>query len=104
MRDYNIDEAREIMKNHHHNDLVITSHFEERCLYRKLDINYIVNCLLNEIPLSISKTTNNRFKLIYPHETKSSMDLYVIIEIDENCIVKLITAYSNNRGRREREQ
>ena len=45
MRDYNIDEAREIMKNHHHNDLVITSHFEERCLYRKLDINYIVNAI-----------------------------------------------------------
>ncbi len=45
----------------------------------------------------------NRFKLVYPHETKITMDLYVIIEIDENSIITIITAYPNDKRRRERE-
>lgn len=104
MRDYNIDEAREILKNYAPDDLRIIPHLQERWLERDFKINYIVDCLLNEIPLSISKTMVNRFKLIYPHETKPSMDLYVIIEIDEYGIVKIITAYPNDKRRREREQ
>ena len=43
-----------------------------------------MDCLLNTIPLAISKTYYNRFKLIYPHETKPTMDLYVIIEISDD--------------------
>ena len=104
MRDYNIDEARAILKNYDPDDLRIIPHLQERWLERDFKINYIVDCLLNEIPLSISKTMVNRFKLIYPHETKPSMDLYVIIEIDEYGIVKIITAYPNDKRRREREQ
>lgn len=104
MRDYNIDDARETLKNHDPNDLKIIPHLQQRWLERDFEINYVVNCLLNEIPLSISKTMVNRFKLIYPHETKPSMDLYVIIEIDEYGIVTVITAYPNDRWRREHEK
>ena len=82
----------------------IIPHLQERWLERDFEIDYVVDCLLNEIPLSISKTMVNRFKLIYPHETKPSMDLYVIIEIDEYGIVKMITAYPNDKRRRERER
>ncbi|AMK15104.1 hypothetical protein [Methanobrevibacter olleyae] len=46
----------------------------------------------------------NRFKLVYPHETKSTMDLYVIIEIDDYRIVKIITAYPVDKRRRECER
>lgn len=102
--DYNIDEAREILKNHNSNDLKLIPHFEERWLERDFEINYVVKCLLNDIPLSISKTMANRFKLVYPHETKSTMDLYVIIEIDDYRIVKIITAYPVDKRRRERER
>jgi hypothetical protein len=35
---------------------------------RDYNLNYVANCLVNEVPLSISKTCENRFKLIYPHE------------------------------------
>ena len=62
-----------------------------------------MDCISNEIPLSISKTRMNRFKLVYPHETKITMDLYVIIEIDANSIITIITAYPNDKRRRERE-
>ncbi|MDO5841753.1 MAG: hypothetical protein Q4Q24_00595 [Methanobrevibacter ruminantium] len=103
MKDYNIYEVIKILNNHDPNDLKIIPHLQERWLERDFRINYIVDCISNEIPLSISKTRMNRFKLVYPHETKITMDLYVIIEIDENSIITIITAYPNDKRRRERE-
>lgn len=103
MKDYNIYEVIKILNNHDPNDLKIIPHLQERWLERDFRINHIVDCISNEIPLSISKTRMNRFKLVYPHETKITMDLYVIIEIDENSIITIITAYPNDKRRRERE-
>ena len=103
MKDYNIYEVIKILNNHDPNDLKIIPHLQERWLERDFRINYIVDCISNEIPLSISKTRMNRFKLVYPHETKITMDLYVIIEIDENSIITIITAYPNDKRRREGE-
>ena len=65
--------------------------------------NYIMDCLSNQIPLSISKTYINRFKLIYPHETKKTLDLYIIIEVNDGDI-SVITAYPKNKKRREHER
>ena len=104
MRDYNIDKAREILKSQNPSNLKIIPHVEERWLERDFEINYTVNCLLNTIPLSISKTYYNRFKLIYPHETKLTMDLYVIIEIGDDENVTIITAYPEEKKRREHER
>ena len=66
MRDYDIDEARDILKSQNPVNLKIIPHVEERWLERDFEINYTVDCLLNTVPLSISKTYYNRFKLIYP--------------------------------------
>ena len=77
---------------------------EERWLERDFKINYTVDCLVNNIPLSISKTNYNRFKLIYPHETKPTMDLYVIIEISDDENVSVITVYPEEKKRREHER
>ncbi len=104
MRDYDIDEARDILKSQDPVNLKIIPHVEERWLERDFEINYTVDCLLNTVPLSISKTFYNRFKLIYPHETKSTMDLYVIIEISDNENVSIITVYPEEKKRREHER
>ena len=104
VRDYNIDEAREILKSQDLDNLKIIPQVEERWLERDFKINYTVDCLINKIPLSISKTYNNRFKLIYPHETKPTMDLYVIIEISDNENVSVITGYPEEKKRREHER
>ena len=104
MRDYDIDEARDILKSQNPVNLKIIPHVEERWLERDFEINYTVDCLLNTVPLSISKTYYNRFKLIYPHETKSTMDLYVIIEISDNENVSIITVYPEEKKRREHER
>lgn len=104
MRDYDIDEARDILKSQDPVNLKIIPHVEQRWLERDFEINYTVDCLLNKVPLSISKTYHNRFKLIYPHETKSTMDLYVIIEISDNENVSIITVYPEEKKRREHER
>ncbi|MBQ2665769.1 hypothetical protein [Methanobrevibacter sp.] len=104
VRDYNIDEAREILKSQDPNNLKIIPHVEERWLERDFKINYTVDCLINKIPLSISKTYYNRFKLIYPHETKPTMDLYVIIEISDDENISVITVYPEEKKRREHER
>ena len=104
VRDYNIDEAREILKSQDSNSLKIIPHVEKRWLERDFKINYTVDCLINNIPLSISKTYHNRFKLIYPHETKPTMDLYVIIEISDDENVSIITVYPEEKMRREHER
>ena len=70
VRDYNIDEAREILKSQDPDNLKIIPHVEERWLERDFESNYTVDCLINKIPLSISKTYYNRFKL-YIHMKQS---------------------------------
>jgi hypothetical protein len=44
----------------------------------------------------------NRFKTIYPHKNKDSMDLYIIIEITDYGNVEIVTVYPFSKSRRER--
>ena len=104
MMDYNIDQARDILKSQNKEDLRIIPHLEQRWIERDFEIDYVVDCLFNQVPLSISKTVHNRFKLIYPHETKKTMDLYIIIEISETKTITVITAYPDEKRRREYER
>ena len=76
---------------------------EERWLERDFEIDYTMDCLLNTIPLAISKTYYNRFKLIYPHETIKFQDLYIVIGINDDEKITIITVYCFDKRRRERE-
>jgi len=75
----------------------------KRSVQRKVPIKYIEKCIKSIEPLGISKTMENRFMLIYPHETKSSEDVYIIIEIDDYQEIMVITTYTNTIQRRIRE-
>lgn len=59
--------------------------------------------LINEDFLSISKTSENRFKLIYHHPYNENLDLYIIIEIQDNREIEIVTVYPFKKSRRERE-
>jgi hypothetical protein len=59
--------------------------------------------LVNETLLSISKTSENRFKLIYHHPHNDNLDLYIIIEIQDNKEIKIVTVYPFKKSRREHE-
>ena len=81
----------------------MNKHVLKNWFKRNIDFNYIEECLCNKIPLSISKTMENRFKLIYPHPTNNNEDLYIIIQISDYHEIEIITIYSFDIKRRERE-
>lgn len=103
MRDYNINEVIKILKHHNPNEIYASPHILENCFERNYSLNYVFVSLLEKIPLSISKTCENRFLLIYPHETIKSQDLYIVIEIDDYEKITIVTVYCFDKRRRERE-
>lgn len=68
MINFNIEDVQNILRKCNVNDLVVHPHILDNWFERDYNLNYVANCLVNEVPLSISKTCENRFKLIYPHE------------------------------------
>lgn len=103
MLDYNIEDAQRILKSFDYTYLRLENHVLDNWFERDINFDYLYDCLSSRMLLGISKTTENRFKLIYPHEKLKSKDLYIIIEIDDFERIKVITAYSFSKNRRERE-
>lgn len=103
MFDYTIEDAQRILKSFDGADLRLDNHVLDNWFERNVNFNYIFDCLTDKMLLSISKTTENRFKLIYSHEYIKSKDFYIVIEIDEFERITVITAYSFSKRRRERE-
>lgn len=103
MLDYTIEDAQGILKSFDSSELRLDSHVLDNWFERDINFDYIFECLNDKMLLSISKTMENRFKLIYPHETVKSQDLYIIIEIDDFERITVKTAYSFSKTRRQRE-
>jgi hypothetical protein len=103
MFDYTIEDAQRILKSFDSADLRLSNHVLDNWFKRDTDFDYIFNCLKDNNLLSISKTSKNRFKLIYPHKISKAKDFYVIIEIDDFEKITVITAYSFSNSRRQRE-
>ena len=103
MRDYNINDLIKILKCHNPNEIYLSPHVLENCFERDYSLNYVHSCLLEKIPLSISKTSENRFLLIYPHETIKFQDLYIVIGINDDEKITIITVYCFDKRSRERE-
>lgn len=76
-------------------DFRIIKHALNRINIREITIEYIEKSLKSLEPLGINKTRENRFSLIYPHETKSSEDLYIIIEINDFKEIEVIACILN---------
>ena len=102
MRDYNIQDAQEIIQNYNPNFLRFDDHIFKDWFERGYSHQYVAECLFEKIPLGINKTTENRFKLIYPHEKNKNLDLYIFIEIGDYRGLKVMTAYDFDKRRRER--
>lgn len=103
MFDYNIEDAQRILKSFDGDDLILGNHIFDNWFERNVNFDHIFDCLTDKMLLSISKTTENRFKLIYPHKYNKSKDFYIVIEIDDFERIIVITAYSFSKRRRERE-
>ena len=79
--------------------LELTNHFIKRSIIRHISIDYVKEMLLNEEPLGLLSSYENRFKVFYPSENKK-FDLIVVIAIEDGKVV-VLTAYEDNISKRE---
>ena len=107
--DYNIEQVIDILTNLKKIEITEekireTRHTNHRFGRRSLQFSRdtVYNSLINKIPVGISKSNYNTFKIIHEHPKRRSQDIYIVIAIDEDENVKLITVYSHNRKRRVR--
>lgn len=56
-----------------------------------LDRKIVYDSLIDSNPVLIGKSDFNSFKLIYEHPKKSSEDIYVIISLDDNENILIVT-------------
>ncbi len=102
MIDYDLYQVYDILKKLDINDLRQGSHVLDNWFSRNYDFAYVADCFVNQIPLGVTKTYHNRFKLIFKNKNESE-DLYIIIEIGDNEEVTIVTIYPFNKCRRVRE-
>lgn len=81
--DPNVEEAK-IRESKH-----VMKSFDLRSSF--LDRKIVYDSLINKNPVLIGKSDLNSFKLIYEHPEKSGEDIYVIISLDDNENILLVT-------------
>ena len=104
MFDYNIEDAQRIIKSFDSADLRLDNHVLDNWFDREINFDYLFECLKNKMLVGISKTRENRFKLIYPHDRIKTKDLYIVVEIDDFEKIRIITVYTYSKSRRLREK
>lgn len=57
---------------------MVHPHILDNWFERDYNLNYVANCLVNEVPLSISKTCENRLNL-FIHMKKIKMMIYILL-------------------------
>ncbi|QUH23450.1 hypothetical protein HYG87_06590 [Methanobacterium alkalithermotolerans] len=67
-----------------------------------LNREIIYDSLINKKPVSLSKTSHDTFKVIYEHPSRTSQDLYLILQFDEMENILIVTVYTNSIERRVR--
>ncbi|WP_295870622.1 hypothetical protein [uncultured Methanobrevibacter sp.] len=78
MINFNIEDVQNILRKCNVNDLVVHPHILDNWFERDYNLNYVANCLVNEVPLSISKTCENRLNL-FIHMKKIKMMIYILL-------------------------
>jgi hypothetical protein len=103
--DWDIYEILSFLKDIPENKIVFTGHVKEKIKDREIPYDLIVNSILNETPLAISKQDFSKFKVKYPFKyDKSRYDLVIIILVEPvTKTLKVITTYKENVKKRVRE-
>lgn len=81
-----------------------SNHLMDSFSKRTGDVNseMVYDCLFNRYPVLIGKSSYNRFKVVYEHPTRSSQDIYIIIEVAESENILIVTVYIHTNERRIR--
>ncbi len=107
IKEYTVNEAMEILKNLDSNSIEEdmfrnTKHVNYSNNKRHEDPNEIYNLLINHENEGILKSNYNTFKIFYSHPRKKSKDLCIVIAINDNRGIKLITTFNQPKERRVR--
>ncbi|KAF5039949.1 hypothetical protein [Methanobacterium aggregans] len=102
--DWDIYEILSFLKDIREDKIVFTGHVKEKIEDRGISYDTIVNSILNETPLAISKQNFSKFKVKYPFKNNESRyDLVVVVAVEHvTKSLKVITTYKENVKKRVR--
>lgn len=101
VRDYSLREALNIFCNVNHSATVhLKFHFQEKNQERHSNLESWIKTFFNHKLLGIMKQEYNKFKLCYKHPFKEQKDLYLIVVINEDISMSMLTTYGGNISRR----
>ncbi len=104
MRDYSLKDALNIFCNVDESaTLNLKFHFQQNNNWRHSDPNSWIDVFFGHRLLGLIKQEENKFKLCYKHPSKSQKDLYLIILINCDESMDLITTYEASINRRKGE-
>ena len=88
MRDYDIKQVINILESDP--NISLSKHSMDRWFLRDIDLDHVKECL-NTLPVAIIKQNYNLFKLLYPHKSRKTFDIAIIIHIDDFENLKIVT-------------
>lgn len=101
MKEYSLKEALKIFCNVDESTIVhVKFHFHVNNHKRHSNPNMWTKVFFKHELLGIMKQEENKFKLCYKHPSKNQKDLYLIIVINDDNSMDLITTYEGNISRR----
>lgn len=104
MKDYSLKEALNVFCNVNQSSAVyLKFHFQENNHLRHNDPHSWVGVFFDHQLLGLMKQEENKFKLCYKHPRKRKKDLYLIISINDDNSMDLITTYEASINRRKGE-
>lgn len=101
MKDYSLTEAFKIFCNVDESSTVhVKFHFQLNNHKRHVNPNIWVDIFFEHLLLGIIKQEENKFKLCYKHPSKNQKDSYLIVVINDDNSIDLITTYEGKISRR----
>ncbi len=101
MRDYSLREALNVFCNVDESaDIHLKFHFHEKNHERYLNPELWIKSFFGHKLLGIMKQGYNKFKLCYTHPIKKQKDLYLIVAINDDDSMSMLTTYEGNISRR----
>ncbi|MBQ6099584.1 MAG: hypothetical protein IJL02_06955 [Methanobrevibacter sp.] len=104
MKDYSLKEALNIFCNVNQTSIVnLMFHFKKNNHQRHDNPHSWVKAFFGHNLLGLMKQEENKFKLCYKHPRKTQKDLYLIVLINDDNSMNLITTYEASINRRKGE-
>ena len=101
MKDYSLREALNIFCNVDQSAIVhLKFHFQDKNHKRHVNPELWIKSFFNHDLWGLMKQEYNKFKLCYKHPIKKHKDLYLVVAINDDNSMSMLTTYEGNISRR----